>query len=184
MARLPIVDPATASGSVKGVFDGFQKKLGVVPNIARVMANSPAVLDAYAQFSGALGGAKLSAKLREQIALLVAETNACSYCLSAHTVIGTKVGLTPNEIAAARRGEAGDPRTQGALSFAAKVLAMRGNVSDADVRAARAAGFGDAEIAELVAVVALNVFTNYFNRAFAVDVDFPVVRPLSGAAAD
>jgi alkylhydroperoxidase family enzyme len=60
---------------------------------------------------------------------------------------------------------------------------MRGNVSDGDVRAARAAGFGDAEIAELVAVVALNVFTNYFNRAFAVDVDFPVVRPLSGAAA-
>jgi uncharacterized peroxidase-related enzyme len=182
MARLPIVDPANAPANVAPALEAVRKKLGLVPNITRVMANSPAVLEGYLGFSGALAGAKLSPRVREQIALFVAETNACTYCLSAHSAIGAKLGLSPNELEAARRGEAGDPRSQAALSFAARVLAMRGRVAESDVRTALDAGLSEAEVAEVVAVVALNVFTNYFNRAFAVDVDFPVVRPISGAA--
>lgn len=177
MARLPILDPKAATGSNREIFDSLQKNLGVVPNMTRVMGNSPAVLQAFAQFNGAMGSARLGAPIREQIALLTAENNSCGYCLSAHSAIGKMVGLKPDQIDDSRIGESADPRTAGALRFAQAVIDTRGGVSDAEISAARAAGFSDAELAELVGVVALNTFTNYFNRAFDVDIDFPVVRP-------
>lgn len=176
MARLPIQDPSTATGSNKDIFNALQKALGMVPNMTRVMANSPAVLQSYAQFNGALSGGKLPAPIRERLALLVAEQNCCTYCLSAHSVLGKLAGLKPDEISAARDAKSNDARAVAALRFASVVLQNHGGISDADVQAVRSAGFSDAEIAEIVAHVAINVFTNYFNRAFAVDVDFPVVE--------
>lgn len=181
MARLPIQDVASATGSNKDIFAAFQKALGTVPNLTRVMANSPAVLQAYAAFSGALNHAKISAGLREQIALLTAEENSCSYCLSAHSVLGKLAGLKPEQIDGARHAASPDAKAQAALTFARAVLKNRGGVSQQDVDAVTSAGWSAGEAAEIVAAVALNVFTNFFNRAFDVDVDFPVVKPLSGA---
>jgi uncharacterized peroxidase-related enzyme len=183
MARLPIQDIEAATGANKDIFAVFQKALGTVPNMARVMANSPAVLQSYAQFNGAMGAAKLSPRIREQIALLTAESNACTYCLSAHSVLGKMVGLSQAQIDGARKLESSDPRTLAALAFAQAVIDTRGGITEGDLRAVRAAGFSDAEIAEIVASVALNFFTNFFNRAFDVDVDFPPVKPHSPAAA-
>lgn len=179
MARLPIVDPAGATGSNKQVFDALQKRLGVVPNMARVMANAPSVLHGYASFAGALAGGGLPAGLREEIALLSAETNECEYCLTAHTAIGKMVGLSEAQQSEARRGSDRDPKSAAALRFAKAVIETKGGVSAEDVKAVRGAGYSDAEIAEIVAEVALNFFTNVFNRAFDVDVDFPRVAPLS-----
>ena len=183
MARLPIQSVESATGSNKDTFAAFQKALGMVPNMIRVMGNSPAVLQSYAQFSGAMGTAKLSAKIREQIALLTAQSNACSYCLSAHSALGKMVGLNQAQIDGARRLESDDPRTFAALKFAQAVIDLRGGVGPSDIKAVRAAGFTDAEIAEIVASVALNFFTNFFNRAFDVDVDFPRVEAEMLAAA-
>ncbi len=183
MARLPIQNPQTAAGSNKQVFDSLQKALGMVPNMTRVMGNSPAVLQAWAQFNTALAGAKLSPQIREQIALLTAENNACTYCLSAHTALGRMVGLSQSQIDGGRHGEATDRRTLAALTFARSVLENRGGVSDAEVLAVRSASFSDAEVAEIVGAIALNIFTNYFNRAFAVDIDFPRVEARSQAMA-
>lgn len=176
MARLPIHAVETASGSTKDTFAALQKALNTVPNMAKVMANSPAVLQAWAQFNGALGGAKLSPQIREQIALLTAESNACAYCLSAHSVLGKLVGLNQGQIDGARHRQSADPKTAAALTFAQAVIDRRGGVGESDVKAVRTAGFSDAEIAEIVATVALNVFTNLFNRAFDVDIDFPLVQ--------
>jgi uncharacterized peroxidase-related enzyme len=183
MARLPIQSVESATGTTKDIFAALQKGLGVVPNMARVMANSPVVLQAFAQFNGALSAAELSGQIREQIALLTAEANACTYCLSAHTALGRMVGLNQGQIDGARHGESADPRTRAALAFARAVIDRRGGVGEGDVKAVRAAGFTDAEVAEIVAAVALNVFTNFFNRAFDVDVDFPRVEAHQHAAA-
>jgi uncharacterized peroxidase-related enzyme len=183
MARLPIQNPQTATGSNKQIFDSLQKALGTVPNMTKVMANSPAVLQGYAQFSGALSHGTLSGQLREQIAVLTAEANACTYCLSAHSVLGKMAGLNQAQLDAARAADSTDPKTRGALRFAQAVLEARGAVGESDIKAARNAGLGDAELAEVVAAVALNVFTNYFNRAFDVDVDFPRVEAREHAAA-
>lgn len=182
MARLPIQDTQTATGSNKDIFAFAQKNLGTVPNLFKVLANSPAALQAYAQFNGALAGGKLAAPIREQIAIAVAEQNSCTYCLSAHTVLGKLAGLKPDQLAAARDGEASDPKARAALQFARAVLASRGGVSERDVQTLLAAGFTSAEAAEIVAHVGLNVFTNYFNRAFDVDVDFPRVEAREPAA--
>jgi alkylhydroperoxidase family enzyme len=77
---------------------------------------------------------------------------------------------------AAQAGESDDPRTQAALDFALKLVNDRGHVGDADVHALKAAGFDDEAIVEILAHVALNLFTNYLNVAFAVPVDFPAVK--------
>jgi uncharacterized peroxidase-related enzyme len=183
MSRLPIQTVESATGSNKDIFAALQKGLGMVPNMAKVMANSPAVLQSWVQFNTALGTAKLSAQIREQIALLTAESNECTYCLSAHTALGKMVGLNQAQIDGARHRESADPRTRAALTFAQAIIESRGGVSESDITAVRNAGFSDAEVAEIVAAVALNFFTNFFNRAFDVDVDFPRVEAHSHAAA-
>ena len=93
MNRITQLDPAQATGKTKQLFDGVQAKLGVVPNLFRVFGNSTAALEGYLNFSGALAGGVLNAKVREQIALAVAEINDCTYCRSSHTYIGGKAAL-------------------------------------------------------------------------------------------
>jgi uncharacterized peroxidase-related enzyme len=175
MARLDVIDPAKATGKAKQLLDAVQAKLKITPNMTRVMANSAAVLEGYLSFSGALSGGSLDAKLREQIALEVAELNSCQYCLSAHTAIGKMVGLTDSEIGAGRDGKSDSPKTAAALQFVRQVVTNKGRLSEGDVEAVRGAGFNDGEIAELVANAALNIFTNYFNNVTAVEVDFPKI---------
>ena len=177
MARIPIQDVAAASGSNKDIFQALNKALGMVPNMTRVMANSPSVLQAFASFNGALAGSHLPPALREQIALVTAEENACAYCLSAHSALGKMAGLKPEQIDAARGASSSDAKTMVALTFAREVIRRRGGVGERDVQALFAVGWSAGEAAEIVATVALNVFTNIFNRAFDVDVDFPLVTP-------
>ncbi len=139
------------------------------------MAASPGVLEAYLGFSGALVGGLLNAKTSEELALLTAQENHCNYCLSAHTAIGKMVGLNHDEIIASREGNGTSPKTTAALAFAKRVLDTKGEISEADLATARSAGISEGEIAEIIAHVALNVFTNYFNIATDVDIDFPKV---------
>lgn len=182
MSRLPLIDPAAAAGPAKSMLDAVGKKLGLVPNMTRAMANSPAVLKSYLDFSAALGGASLDARTRELIALAVGEVNGCQYCLAAHSAIGGSLGLSRQDLLAARQAGSGDARTAGLLAFARTLVLQRGLVTDADLRAVRAAGASDAQIAEVVAVTALNVFTNWFNHVADPPVDFPAAEPLPAGA--
>jgi uncharacterized peroxidase-related enzyme len=179
MERIKALNPATASGKTKELFDGIQQKLGRVPNLLRTIGQSPAALAGYLGLNEALGGGNLSAKFREQIALVVAETNNCAYCLSAHTAIGQMVGLSQEELLDSRRAEASDNKSRAGLIFARRLVSARGRVSDGDLAQVRAAGFSDGEIAELIANVVINLYTNYFNHVAGTQVDFPLVTPLS-----
>lgn len=176
MPRLAALDPTEATGKVKDLLDGVQATLGVTPNLMRTMANSPAALEAYLGFNTALARGRLGAKLREQIALAVAEANGCEYCLSAHSAIGKKVGLLEGDLLTSRQWMSPDPKVDAALKFAQAIVSRRGQVTDEDLRRVRNAGYGDAEIAEIIAHVALNVFTNYFNLVAETTVDFPRVE--------
>ena len=157
------------------MLDAVKSKLGIVPNMIRVMAASPVVLEAYLGFSGALASGLLDAKTREELALLTAQENHCNYCLSAHTAIGKMIGLKHDEIVASREGNGTSPKTTAALAFAKRVLDAKGEISETELATVRSAGFSEGEIAEIIAHVALNVFTNYFNIATDVDIDFPKV---------
>ncbi len=180
MARFNAVDSGTATGQTKELLDQVHRKLGFVPNMMRTMAVSPAVLEGYLGLSGALAGGGLSPKVREQIALAVGEANGCQYCVSAHTAIGKRLGVAEAELAASRDGAPSDPKVEAALAFARALVERRGDVSDADVARVREAGWSDPEVAEIVAHVALNVFTNYFNITAGTEIDFPRI-PLGAA---
>jgi len=175
MNRVPLIDRATAPAAVAGTLDEIHRAFGATPNMFRAVANSPAGLKAMWGFFGALGSGSLDARLGEKVAVAVANRNDCEYCLAAHTVLGCKAGASVAEMSAAQAGKSDDPRTAAALAFALKVVEARGQVSNADVQALRAAGFDDGQVVELLAHVALNLFTNYVNVAFAVPVDFPSV---------
>jgi uncharacterized peroxidase-related enzyme len=183
MPRISPIDQDTASGQQRELLDAVQKHLGRVPNMFRTMAESPAVLEGYLGLSRALAGGMLNPRLRQQLALATAQANECGYCLSAHTAIGKHVGLAPDEIAAARDGSAEAPKADAGLKFARRVLERRGDIEDNDVVAVRKAGFTDGEVAEVIAHVALNIFTNYFNKVADVEVDFPKVPMAMEAAA-
>lgn len=161
--------------SHKKMFDQIENAFGKIPNMFLSIGNSSAALESMWGSFGALSKGKLGAKLGEQIAVLVADMNRCEYCLAAHTVLGQKAGATAAEMTAAQAGEAKDQRTQAALNFAGKLVKARGLVATTDVENVKAAGFSDEEVAEILAHVALNTFTNYTNTAFAVPVDFPAV---------
>jgi uncharacterized peroxidase-related enzyme len=176
MQTLKSIDPASVSGKTKQIFDALQKNLGTVPNLLRALANSPVALSAYVNFNSALGEAKLSGRLREQIAIAVANVNSCDYCLSAHNALGKLAGLGENDLSLAQKAEASDSKTAAALRFAAEIVRKRGLVPSSEIDAVRAAGYGDGEIAEIVAVVAINIFTNYFNHIAGTEIDFPVVK--------
>ena len=176
MSRLKSVDPGQASGKAKELLDEVQRKLGMTPNIMRGLANAPQALEGYLSFSGALAQGVLPARMREQLALVIAETNGCDYCLAAHGAIGKIVGLSEQEVHDARQGDAVDRKTEAALQFARKLVDDHGHVSDADVHRLRHAGFGDDAITEVIAHVALNTFTNYFNHVALTEVDFPALE--------
>lgn len=177
MNRIPQLDPTQATGKTKQLFDGVKAALGVVPNLFRVFGNSPAALEGYLKFNAALTGGVLTAKVREQIAVAVAEINFCGYCLSAHTYLGGKAGLTPSEISDARKVSATDEHTEAILNLARSIVAQRGELSEAEFQAARKAQLTDEEIVETVANVAVNILTNYLNHVAQTVVDFPEIKP-------
>ena len=142
----------------------------------RVLANSPAALNAYMSFSGALAEGKLSARIREQLAIAVANANSCDYCLSAHNALGKLAGLTTDDLTLAQNAEAADQKTAAALRFAVEVVRKRGQLPPSDVATLRTVGFSDGEVAEIIAAVALNIFTNYFNHIAGTEIDFPVIK--------
>ncbi len=177
MNRIHQTEPTTATGKTVQLFNTVQNGLGFVPNLMRVLGNSPAAIEGYLGFSATLAGGLLPAKLREQIALAVGEINGCGYCLSVHTLLGGKAGLSLDEMLAARRSSATDSKSDAALKFARRVTLQRGDVADTDLQAARSAGLNDAEIVEVVQNVVLNILTNYTNNVARTVIDFPEVKP-------
>lgn len=179
MQRLSSVNPQSAQGRTKELLDTVQQAFGVIPNTARVMANSPAVLDSFLAFSTAMGGVQIGPKLHNQVKLTTSETNSCDYCTSILTAVAPSAGLSTSDILAGRTGHSEDRRTKAALAFAHNVLESRGKVSDQQITAVRAAGFTDADIVEIVASVVLGCFTNFLNNVADTELDIPKAEPVA-----
>jgi len=177
MTGLPLIHPETADGETADLLAATQHVLGITPNLARALANSPAALRAFLGMSGALAGGSLPWAARERIALLVAQETGCDYGLSAHAYIGTRLaGLSQAEVTAARKGRASEPLAAAALALAAALLRGQGQVADAKLAAARGGGLSEGHLAEVIAHVALGIFTSYFANAARVTIDWPLVR--------
>ncbi len=171
--RIQPVDPDHATGAIRRLFAEIRAKFALVPNLLRVVANAPAALEGLMSLSAALARGTLDEKTREQLALAIAESNLCDYCLSGHTAMAAKIGLSRVEIDDAIRASAADARTDAILKLARSIVVQRGELSDADLGRARAGGLSDGEIVETVANVALNIFENYMSHVARVPIDFP-----------
>ncbi len=174
MPRVNIV-PQLSPAASQPLLAQVQQAFGATPNMFKAVANSPAALQSMWASFGALGQGTLGAKLGEQIAVAVANRNRCEYCLAAHTVLGQNAGASAAEMAAAQVGQSSDPKTAAALAFALKVVEQRAQVSDADIANLQEVGFKDEQVVEILAHVALNLYTNYINVALDIPVDFPKV---------
>ena len=176
MTRIALVSPADTTGERQQLLAQIQGAFGATPNMFKAVANSTAALKSMWGSFGALGGGVIGAKLGEQIAVAIADRNECDYCLAAHTALGRKAGASAEEMTAAQAGQSADPKTAAALRFATAIVNNRAQIGDEDVADLRQAGFDDEAIVEIVAHVALNLFTNYVNVALRVPVDFPSVK--------
>jgi len=184
MCRIPSIDPITATEATKQLLDGAQAKFGMVPMMVRTMAQSHAALAGWTALSGALESGILSERTSVLIALAVAQASSSNYCLAAHTALGERLALGPRERLDARRGHAADAKEAATLRLALAMVETRGRVSDDTLALSRAAGLTDAELCEVSAHVALNLFTNYFNRLADTDIDFPKVDARLPSAID
>lgn len=179
MQRLNSVNPETANGRQKELLDTVESAFGMVPNTAKVMANSPAVLESFLGFSQAMGSAAIGEKLHNQVKLSTSETNSCDYCTSILSAVAPSAGLSADDILAGRTGNSEDRRTKAALAFANDVLESRGKVSDLQLADVRDAGFDDDEIVEIVASVVLGCFTNFLNNVADTELDIPRAAPIA-----
>lgn len=176
MSRITVVTNDTASSEQKALFDAIQAQFGIVPNFLKVFANSPAALRAFLGLHGIAGEGSLDPQTRERIALALAQQNSCEYCLSAHSAIGRKVGLTGAEMNANRAGTSQDAKAAAAVAFARALVDNMGDVTTAELLAVRNAGYSDPEIVEIITHVGMNILTNILGRASRVEIDFPKVE--------
>jgi uncharacterized peroxidase-related enzyme len=176
MSRINVVESATATPAQKELLDAIQAKLGMVPNFLKVFANSPVALQAFLGLYGVAGDGSLDPLDRERIALALAQQNGCQYCVSAHTAIGRKTGLSADEMAAARGGTSDDPRSAAILAFATSLMEKRGEVSALELAAVRSAGVDEPQIVEIITHVGMNFLTNILGKASLVEIDFPQVK--------
>lgn len=164
----------------KETMEEVSKKLGRVPNMYRVMANAPAVLETYTKLNGALSSGSLGSRMAELIALAAAETNGCSYCLSAHTFLGAKAGLSEVQIMNGRRFFSAEEKEHAGLLFAKKIIDSPKEISPIDAELLKSAGYSGGDILEIVANVVRNLFTNYINIIAGTEVDWPtIVNPFN-----
>ena len=173
--RIQTLNSETTTGEAKDLFNAVNDKLGFIPNLIKVFGNSPATLKGYLSLSELTSGGTFSNKFREQLALVIAQENACDYCLSAHTAIGKMNGLNEEQIANARQGVALNDKETAGLVFAKHLVANKAIVDTASLQAVKDAGFNDGEILEIVLNVVFNLLTNYTNHLAETEIDFPVV---------
>jgi uncharacterized peroxidase-related enzyme len=175
---IPTVDEARAEA--RPFFERIARQLRFVPNLHRLMSISPPVQAGFFGLQIPLS-AVLDVKTRGAIALAVSEANGCRQCVAAHSYAGMNFGkMSPEEIAPNRRGQSKDPRRGAAAAFARKLIEMRGKVGDSDLAEVKAAGYGDAEIVEIVALSGQYLLVNFMNNVADPDIDFPIVDTVAG----
>ena len=181
MSRITIPIRDDAPTASQPMLDAVNAQFGVVPNLFRLVSLSPAALAGLTSLSGAHAKA-LDVKTRARLAIATAQVNGCDYCMSAHTYLGLNLAMiSPEEIALNRNGASGDPKADAAVRFGTKVAQTRGKVSAVDIAAVKMAGFTEAQVIEIITVVAENFLTNLINNVAETDIDFPVIRTSEAA---
>ena len=150
------------------------------PGLFEALSKSMATLDGYLGMQRALGGGRLSAVERTLVGVMVAQRCASAYWLSAQVAQAEAAGMAPAEIADAREGYAASERQRGLLFLASKLVVNHGELSEADLAAARQTGLAEADILETIAHVVLNMTAAFVAHSAKIPLDHPPAPPLQG----
>ncbi|CAM3712894.1 Carboxymuconolactone decarboxylase-like domain-containing protein [Bordetella sputigena] len=178
MSRITLPAIESATGATADLYAQIKKANGKLPNLYATLGHlAPASLSAYLSAEAVLARASLSRQDLETIKLLVSELSGCDYCLAAHTMLAKMAGLAPETLPRIRAGEAtGDAKRDALVRFVRVIQQTRGTLPAAEVDAIRAAGYTDAQLADIAFAYALITYTNTFNRINDTDIDFPPVK--------
>lgn len=145
--------------------DGKQT-YGFVPNLHGVMAESPALLEAYRTVSAIFDNkTNLSTTERQIIAMTNNRINGCTYCMAAHTSIMQAGKVADEVITALRNGTPiADAKLESLRVFAEKVNQQRGWVEDSDIEQLLDAGYTKQTVLEVIVGTAFKVLSNYTNH--------------------
>ncbi|WIX83687.1 carboxymuconolactone decarboxylase family protein [Amycolatopsis carbonis] len=175
MSRLNAPAPEDVPAGSRQILEGVGAQLGFVPDMFKVIASNPTVLEVVTTLQGTLSRV-LDARTRHSIALTVSEANGCDYCLAMHTYVSSEFGgMSRDDIALGRAGSSVDPKRAAAANFARRVVDSRGQVSDEDLAGVRDAGYTDAQILAIVTVAVQALLTNFINNVNQTDIDIPAV---------
>ena len=171
---LPALSPSEAEPLALNRMEEALNKLGFIPNMYSVMANSPGLLDTYIhgyELFRAQSG--FTPAEQEVVLLAISRENGCDYCVAAHSFLADRMSGVPAAVTDAIRDGAAipDARLAALHDFARTMVAKRGLPSKADVAAFLAAGFSERHILEVVLAISVKTLSNYANHLFHTPVD-------------
>lgn len=174
LTSLDGVNPKTATGRTKEMFDQTQAAIGFVPNMYENMAKIPALLDTYLlgyQQFREQGG--FTPPEQEVVFLTISRLNSCEYCMSAHSMIGDKMTHVPADVLKAIRtdDDIPDAKLAALASFTTTMVETKGNPKPSDIAAFRDAGYEDRHILAIILALSVKVISNYSNHLFATELD-------------
>lgn len=179
MNRLTELTIEKAPDQSKKLFEEIKKSIGMLPNIYKVIGNSPNALAAYLSFSESQKYGSFNSKEREAVYLAVSEENGCNYCLSAHTEIAIKNGFNEEETLQLRAGTHNSRRISIIINLAKSIIINRGKADENLINAFYEAGYNSQALVDLVALVVEQTFTNYIGRLSKPEIDFPRAKTLN-----
>ncbi len=158
-------ETATAPAESAAILTGVQKAWGFVPNLHRVLAESPAALEAYTALWTIAEKTGFTAVERNIAYLAIIYENECTYCMAGHSNLSRMAHVDAADIAAVRDGRSlNDPKLEALRRFAASVTRDRGFVGETDVAAFKAAGFDNRAVLDLLVLSATKLISNYTNH--------------------
>ncbi|GLR13470.1 alkyl hydroperoxide reductase AhpD [Chitinimonas prasina] len=175
MSRIALITPEIATREQHALLHSVGELQGYIPNLLRIVANSPAALRAFLDLHSLTRDGSLDLPTRERIAIALAQKNGSTYCLSAHAQLGSQAGLNGAEMESNRLGDSHDAKAAVAVRFACRLIEQRGDLDDDQLRSMRNAGYSDAEIVEVIAHTGMNFLSNLMSKVSQVEIDFPLV---------
>ncbi len=169
MPRIEPIEMDAATGKAAELLGEMAARGGEPSPMVRAMAHAPVVLRTYLDMSRTVKRSHIDRRVTERVNLAVHEWLGCAYCLAAHTKAARELGLSELDIELARQGTATDPKIAALVAYGQQLIAAPGEVSDAQVAGLRELGYSNEPIAEVVALVALQVLTGTFNLVAGIE---------------
>lgn len=175
----PLHTESTAPPASAASLAATRKNFGMIPNLERVMASAPPLLEAYSRSWNLFDQTSLGEVERQVVYLTANFENECEYCVPWHTLLAQKAGMAPEAITALREGSMiPDARLEALRAFTRTLLVNRGKVVEADLQAFYAAGYSPVQVLEVILGLAVKLMSNFTNSVAGTPLD-PQPRPFA-----